>query len=216
MKSVIFDMDGVLVNSNAAHFEAFQKMGEIVGVPFTQALLERTVGMHNNSIFPLWLGGELSPERVTELALQKESLYRQIASKYLDGIDGSVELVRSLFKSKFSLAVGSSGPRANVELALKTLEIGSYFSAVVTGDDVRHGKPAPDIFLQAAQKLQASTSDCLVIEDAPQGVQAALAAGMKVIAVTTSMPRDALSEAHLVVDSLRDLNPESILRVLGF
>jgi beta-phosphoglucomutase len=215
MKSVVFDVDGVLVDSMDAHFEAFKKVGDFVGVPFTEDHLQQTFGMHNNQIFPLWLGHDLSEQRITELALKKEAMYREIASQYLQPIDGSADLVRKLHEAKFQLAVGSSGPRANVELAVKTLGLHPFFMTLVTGDDVRHGKPAPDIFLQAAEKIGANPKDCLVIEDAPQGVQAALAAGMKVIAVTTSKPKEALQAAHWIVNSLREITPQKILEIIN-
>ena len=206
IRAIIFDMDGVLVDSNAAHFLAFQKMGSALGKPFTRELLDQTFGMHNNQIFPLWLGSHLTPERVAELALQKESLYREAATGALKEITGATNLVKAMHHLGYPLAVGSSGPRANVELAVKTLKLETYFSTLVTGDDVVHGKPAPDIFLKAARNLNISPCECLVIEDAPQGVQAALSAGMKVIAVTTSRPANALSDAHRVIQSLHEIN----------
>ena len=208
--SVIFDMDGVLVDSNAGHFEAFKRVGDSLGVPFSREMLTRTFGMHNNQIFPLWLGGELSQENISELALQKESIYREIVGSTLTAIPGAVNLVAELHAVGIPLAVGSSGPRANVELAVNTLRLAPYFSALITGDDVVHGKPAPDVFLKAAAQLNMDPKNCLVIEDAPQGVEAALAAGMKVIAITTSKPREALRAAHLIIDSFAELNAATL------
>ncbi|MGZ3686683.1 MAG: HAD family hydrolase [Bdellovibrionota bacterium] len=210
-KAVIFDMDGVLVDSNAAHFEAFRKIGEQLGVPFTRELLEQTVGMHNNQIFPLWLGPGLNAERALELAVEKEAIYRQLARGKLKAIPGALTLVQALHRQGVALAVGSSGPRANVELAVETLGLGPYFRTLITGDDVKRGKPAPDIFLLAASRLGFLPEDCVVLEDAPQGVQAALSAKMKVVAVTTSRPASALAAAHLVLDTLELLNPADIL-----
>lgn len=213
--SVIFDMDGVLVDSNPAHLEAFQRIGGELGVPFTLEMLQRSVGMHNNRIFPMWLGDGLTPERIKELSDKKERIYREIAAPKLQPIPGSVGLVRSLHEAGVTLAVGSSGPRANVELAVRTLKVEKYFHAWVTGDDVQHGKPAPDIFLKASERLGRAPRDCVVIEDAPQGVQAALAAGMRVVAVTTSLPAEKLSAAHHVIESLDELRPETLLRMVA-
>jgi beta-phosphoglucomutase-like phosphatase (HAD superfamily) len=101
-----------------------------------------------------------------------------------------------------------------VALAVETLGLAAYFSALITGDDVTRGKPAPDIFLKAADALGRNPAKCIVIEDAPQGIKAALAAGMKVIAVTTSRPRAELSSAHRVVEALSELDPPSILALV--
>jgi beta-phosphoglucomutase len=166
--------------------------------------------MHNNQIFPLWLETTLSPERIVELALEKESLYREIAVSKLLPVSGALELVKKLHMAKVPLAIGSSGPRLNVDLAVKTLGLSELIPIRVTGDDVIHGKPAPDIFLKAAEALGRSPSECVVIEDAPQGIRAAHAAGMKVIAVTGSRSATDLNEAHWVVESLTELDAEKI------
>jgi beta-phosphoglucomutase len=167
--------------------------------------------MHNNQIFPLWIGDHLTPERITELAFEKESLYRTLAQDQLKAIPGVLELLEILQHEKIALAVGSSGPQENVELALRVLNVKKYFSGIVTGSDVTHGKPHPEIFLKAAQKLQMPATSCIVIEDALQGVKAARAAGMRVIAVTTSTPRESLLSADHVVDSLHELHDGQLL-----
>jgi len=205
MLGVIFDMDGVLVDSNAAHFEAFKKLGEQIGVPFTRELLQRTVGMHNNQIFPIWLGAGIAQSEITRLAGEKEQIYRSIARGTLREIPSARVLVKRLYDEGIPLAVGSSGPRENVELAIETLGLAPFFKVRVTGSDVTHGKPNPEIFLKAAEKLGLRPSDCVVIEDAPQGVRAALAAGMRVIAVTTTCPASELSAATRVVSSLDEI-----------
>lgn len=208
--SVIFDMDGVLVDSNPAHHVTFSLMGEKYGVPFTWEMMLGMVGMHNNEIIPRWLGKDypgLTPERIDEISREKEALYREKAAATLQPVPGVVELVRALHAAGFPLAVGSSGPRENVELAMEVTGVKECFPVRVTGSDVRRGKPAPDIFLKAAELLGQPPARCVVIEDAPQGVQAALNAGMKVIAVTTSKPAAELRAAHLVVESLAEVTP---------
>lgn len=212
---VIFDMDGVLVDSNLPHFEAFQVMAQRLGKPFTRELWERSIGMHNNSIFPMWLGEGLTPERIQELADEKEALYREQAGSSLKAVDGVHELLEVLKRhGGFKLAVGSSGPRQNVALAIKILGAEKVFDTVVTGHDVKHGKPAPDIFLKAGQGLGLEPSRCLVIEDAPQGIKAAIAAKMRVVGLTTSKPAKELYEATVVVNSLRELTPARISEIL--
>lgn len=210
VQAVIFDVDGVLVDSLPAHFLAFQRLGDRLGVPFTRQMLDRTLGQHNATIFPMWLGQDLQPGRLAELADEKEALYRSVAIQALQPIEGAVPLVKRLNEAKVPLAVGSSGPRDNVALALQKLGILQDFAAVVTGDDVTRGKPAPDIFLLAARRLGVDPRHCVVIEDAEQGVEAARAAGMRVVAVTTSLPAERLGRATRVVTGLAQITVESL------
>jgi beta-phosphoglucomutase len=211
---VIFDMDGVLVDSAEAHFQAWSRLGQEIGMPHPRSLFVSTFGMHNRQIIPLWLGDGLPEDEVERLGERKEAIYREVAASSLKPLDGAPELIRGLASMGFSLAVGSSGPRANVELVLGVLGVGDQFAALATGDDVRHGKPNPEVFLKAAGKLCLPPARCAVIEDAPQGVEAALAAGCKVIAVATTRTPAELQAAHLVASSLRDLRPEGILALL--
>lgn len=203
---VIFDMDGVLVHSLEAHLRAFQKMGETLGKAFTRELLEQTSGMHNSQIFPLWLERSIDPIELKTMAEKKEALYRTMVPEHVRPLPGVVDLIRNLRTQGVKLAVGSSGPRKNVELILRTLEIAPEFTVVVTGDDIRCGKPDPEVFLKAGSGLGLHPSQCLVIEDAIQGVKAAKAAGMSVIAITSSTPRERLQEANLVIDSMTEID----------
>lgn len=212
---VIFDMDGVLVDSSDAHFAAWRMLGEEVGRPYPRDLFERTFGMHNRQILPLWLGSEVPPAELEELSARKEAMYREVAAATLRPIAGVVPLVRGLSEAGFRLAVGSSGPRPNVELALGVLGVGQLFHALATGDEVREGKPHPEIFQIAARKLELDPGRCLVVEDAPQGVKAGLAAGARVLAITTSRPRPELEGAHRVIDFFDEVSPPDVLALLG-
>ena len=214
MHGVIFDMDGVLVDSNEAHFEAFKRMGEKIGTPFTIEILQKTFGMHNTQIFPLWLGQHITRAEAMAYGEEKERIYRDIAATKLKEVPGAIDLVRRVRKAGFKMAVGSSGPRENVALALSTLQIDDAFDFIVTGSDISTGKPNPEVFLKAATGLNLKPKHCLVIEDAPGGVQAGLNAGMKVIAITTSRPANDLAGAALVVDHLRAISTEQITSLL--
>lgn len=211
---VIFDMDGVLVDSSAAHLAAWNELGRKIGRSFSTEFFNHTFGMHNREILPLWLGAELSLEEVERLSEAKEAMVRAVARDAMKPIDGAVELVEALAADGFLLAVGSSGPLANVELMLELLGVSRRFAALATGDDVRHGKPHPEVFLKAAGKLGLPPGACAVIEDAPPGVQAARAAGATVIAVTTSRAAAELGEADLIVESLRRLAPPQVRELI--
>ena len=212
---VLFDMDGVLVDSNDVHFRAFRKIAADLGREFTDPELQQTFGMHNNQIFPLLLREEIPLERVREMADQKEAYYRELARDSLEPINGAVALLRSLRAAGWKVAIGSSGPAKNVRLAIEVLGIADDLDAVVTGDDVEHGKPAPDVFLKCLQRLMLPVSACVVLEDAPQGVTAAHAAGVVAVALTSSRPANELSHAELVVDQLSVLSPERLAAIIA-
>ncbi len=211
----IFDMDGVLVDSNDAHFQAFRRIGADLGRQFSDAELQQTFGMHNNQIFPLLLQEPLTAERIQLLADQKEHYYRELARTTLQPIPGALALFASLHAAGWKLAIGSSGPSRNVNLAIEVLGIGAHLDAVVTGDDIHHGKPAPDVFLLCLQRLGMTADRCVVLEDAPQGVTAALAAGIAAVALTSSRPASLLGHAQLVVDHLGELDPAGLARIVA-
>ncbi|RIK85923.1 MAG: haloacid dehalogenase [Planctomycetota bacterium] len=208
--AVIFDVDGVLTDSYRQHYASWQRMFGEIGVAFTDEQFRSTFGRTNRDIFAELYRGEMTLQRVRELGDRKEALYREIISGDFAPLAGAVELIDALSAAGFKLAVGSSGPPENVALTLKLLGRADRFSAAVTGADVIHGKPDPQVFRLAGERLNVPPERCAVIEDAPQGVEAANRAGMTSIAVLGTTTRDRLSHARLVVDSLRELSPRII------
>jgi beta-phosphoglucomutase len=194
-KGVIFDMDGVLVDSADAHRRAWQRLGEEVGVPYTDELFRRTFGQRNSSIIPTWIG-ETSAARIEELGARKEELYRELvrggAVRVYDRVP---ELLHELREAGASLAVASSGPRENVALLIEVIGVSALIEAAISADDVTEGKPHPAPFLKAAEKLAIPPRDCAVVEDSVHGIEAAKRAGMLAVAVLTSTPRADLQRA---------------------
>jgi beta-phosphoglucomutase len=213
-QAVIFDVDGVLVDSYRAHFQSWRQMFAEQSAPeFTEDQFRATFGRTSRDIIAN-LYGELGEAEIRRWDDRKEELYRDILRRDFPVIDGAVELVTALADAGFALAVGSSGPPANVALTLECLPCGGKFYARVTGADVTRGKPDPQVFLLAARRLGVEPSHCAVVEDAPAGVEAANRAGMASIALVGTATRDELSHARLVVDSLRDLSPAAIQSLL--
>jgi HAD superfamily hydrolase (TIGR01509 family) len=213
--AVIFDVDGVLTDSYEPHYLSWRRMFGEIGVEFSDEQFRSTFGRTNRDIFAQLYAGQMSPERVRELGDRKEVLYREIVSERFVPLPGAAELVDALDEAGFQLAVGSSGPPANVELTLRLLGRAEKFSALVTGADVTHGKPDPQVFRLAGERLGVPPQRCAVIEDAPQGIEAANRAGMTSIAVLGTTTRERLSHAKLVVDGLSELTPERIARLIG-
>lgn len=212
MFAVIFDVDGVLVDSYDAHFESWSRMAREVGREMTLGQFAATFGRTSREIIEHhWGQGTLSDAEIREFDDRKEALYRDIVRDAFPAMDGAAELIAALHAAGVPVGVGSSGPPENVALAIERLGVESVVAARVTGRDVTRGKPDPQVFLLAAERLDVVPARCAVIEDAPAGIAAANAAGMLSIALqsTGHTPEDA-REARHVVQSLRELSPDVI------
>jgi beta-phosphoglucomutase len=211
----IFDMDGVLVDSYYAHFQSWRELAAELGVEVTETDFARQFGRTSREIVEAYWGeGRFSDEQIAELDRRKEAYYRRIIRENFPEMPGARQLLSELKAAGFRLAVGSSGPPENVKLVLEKLQAEELFDAVVTGMDVSRGKPDPQVFLLAAQRLHLPPSQCVVIEDAPVGIRAAHAAGMAAVGlVSTGRDHASLAEADLVVESLAQLKP-SLLKDL--
>lgn len=212
--AVIFDVDGVLTDSYRPHFLSWQRLMGELDVEFTEDNFRSTFGRTNRDIFQQLYPGQLSDERMAELGERKEVLYREIINEEFFPMPGAVELVDALAGEGFLLGVGSSGPPENVDLTLQKLQRADKFAAVITGADVTKGKPEPEVFLKGAERLGVTPAACAVIEDAPQGIEAANRAGMTSIALTGTATRDSLAHAHLVVESHAELSPQRIATLI--
>ncbi len=210
---VIFDMDGVLIDSYEAHFEAWRRMLRNHGLDITEEQFAATFGQTNADIFT-GLFPSLEKERYPALGEEKEAVFRQVIARRFPEKAGASDLVRALHAAGARLAIGSSGPPENVRAVLTRLPAGRLFEATTDGSEIRHGKPHPEVFLKAAAKISLPPERCVVVEDAPVGVEAGKAAGCAVVAVTGTAPRSRLEAADLVVDSLRELDAARIHSLL--
>ena len=212
---VIFDMDGVLADTGPIHFQSWVKMAnEDAGVNFTKEFFEESFGQQSIPITRKLVGTNVEQALVEKWANLKEMYYREMVKNKLEAIPGVIELIRDLKKENIKMAVGSSGPLENVELLLTSLKIKHYFDVVITTEDVKNGKPDPDVFLIAANKLELKPENCLVIEDAPVGIEAAKRAGMKSIALTTTHKKEELYQADIIVEDLTNIHKDAILKLL--
>jgi beta-phosphoglucomutase len=213
-RAVIFDMDGVLIDSYQAHMEAWMRLGGQLGRPITEREFIPTFGRRNKEIFgALW--PDVPDADIDRLAETKEATYREIVMACRPTMDGAVELLDALKAAGFLIAVGSSGPPENVEVAMRCLGKTHPFDAIVTGRDVTHGKPHPEVFLKAAEKLGIEPRCCAVVEDSLAGLEAAARAGMAPVGLTGTFARGPLSEkAALVVESLKELTPRRIAALI--
>ena len=211
-QAVIFDVDGVLVDSYRAHYEAWNRVGRRAGRPIGEDTFASLFGRRNREILRLLWGDVLTEAQAEELAQWKEVQYREVLRTDFRPMDGAAELVDALKAAGFLLAVGSSGPPENVRIALEGLGRTRLFDATVTGTDVQVGKPDPEVFLKASAKLGVEPRCCAIVEDSTAGIKAAVRAGMTPIALVGTTTREALAQAgaDLVVESLRELSPDTI------
>lgn len=212
MNGVIFDMDGVLVDSYQPHLKSWQELARRHGLEMTEVQFAATFGRTSREIIRELWGDQVAEEDVAEMDAEKEALYRDILREDFPEMDGAEELIASLAAAGVALAIGSSGPPENVEVVMECLPSAHRFAATVHGKEVSHGKPHPEVFLKATEKLGLPPKRCAVVEDAVPGVKAARSAGMACVAITGTTTREELSSAgaNLVVDSLRELTPGHI------
>jgi beta-phosphoglucomutase len=213
IQAVIWDLDGVIIDSADEHRRAWQRLAHEEGTVMTDADFWATFGKRNDDIFTsLW--GNLPPEQVKALSNRKEMYFRELIRESAAPLPGAIELMRGLHDSGFAQALASSTPVENINLIAEVLGLKRYLSILVSGETVARGKPAPDIFLKAATELHKDPTVCLVIEDAVAGVEAAHAAGMRCIAVAGNRDLPGLHKAELMVKDLTEIDVERV-QLLG-
>jgi beta-phosphoglucomutase len=213
---VIFDLDGVLVDTGWAHRQAWRDLADREGLDISDEFFRRTFGMQNAAILPMLRPG-LGPAEIERLSNWKEQRYRDLVRPHVELAPGARPLLDDLKCHGFRLAIGSSAPPENLDVFWDGLVLAETFDARVTKEEITESKPAPQTFLKAAAKLRLPPSCCTVVEDAVAGVQAAHAADMPVVAVTTTRDRKELAEAERIVDSLAELQASDFreLRKVG-
>jgi HAD superfamily hydrolase (TIGR01509 family) len=186
-KAVIFDIDGTIVDNMHLHAEAFAVFAERHGLPaLTPEDRARLDGRRNSEIFPILFKRAVSREEWQAYEHEKESLYRELSRGRLAPMKGLHGFIARLKADGIAVALATSAPELNVAHTLTELGLIGDFPIIVRGDQVPRGKPAPDVFLEAARQLGVDPVECMVFEDAPMGIAAAQAAGMAVVAITTS------------------------------
>ncbi|MEP3480416.1 MAG: HAD family phosphatase [Fuerstiella sp.] len=212
---VIFDVDGVLVDSYQAHFITWQASARKHGFDCTEAEFALAFGRTAREVIRESWDSSLSDQWIKDFEDEKESLYREMISKEFPAIPGAFELIHALHDDQIAMAIGSSGPPLNVRAVVQALKAEDAITTVITGADVKAGKPNPDVFLQGSKGMQVPPERCVVLEDAVPGLQAARAAGMKCVGVVSSgRSREELADADHLVTDLTQLSPELIKQVI--
>lgn len=206
-QGVVWDMDGVLVDTGKFHYQAWSETLSVYGIPFNHELFRSTFGMNTASIPTALLGQRPAPELLAEISDRTEQRFRQAMRGRVQPLPGVLDWLKRLRDAGFQHAIASSAPPANIDALVDELGLHSCFDAVVSGFDLP-GKPEPTLFLEVALER------CIIVEDAIAGVEAAKRAGMRCVAVTTTNPAEALQAADVVVERLDILPAEPFQRLL--
>jgi beta-phosphoglucomutase len=202
-RAILWDMDGTLLDSAEYHWLAWQDSLHAEGYNVTREQFEASFGQRNDTILRGYFGPELTDDEIARIGGDKEARYRnQVRERGIDLLPGVQRWLARLSAKGWRQAIASAAPLANVEAIVAALEIGPFFDAFVSAEDVRNGKPDPQVFLIAAERLAVAPARCVVVEDAPAGLEAARRAGMRAIGVRTT---HADLRADIVVDTLDDL-----------
>lgn len=203
----IFDWDGVIIDSSSHHEASWDRLAHEIAKPLPEGHFKRGFGMKNEWIIQNVLHWTDDPGEIHRLSLRKEVLYREVViERGILPLPGVSTWLEKLTSQGIGCAIGSSTHRENIELSLKLLGFSRYFQAIISAEDVTLGKPAPEVFLKAADRLGLSPDRCVVFEDAHVGIEAARNAGMKVVAVATTNPIQDLYKADLAVERLDQLD----------
>ncbi len=217
IRAVLFDLDGTMVDNMSYHVDAWIEMGKKLGRELTREYIQREfAGRKNEELFPLVVGRALDAAEIDQLSEEKEARYRELFAPHvrlLGGLDAFLDLLAA---RGIAVGIATAAPAKNRRLVLERSGLAARISVVVGAEQVERGKPAPDLFLAAAQQLGCEPSVTLVFEDAVLGVQAGCAAGMLVCGVTTSEPAEALfaAGAQFTIRDFAEL-PQPLLDAVG-
>lgn len=211
--AALFDWDGVIIDSSRQHEESWDRLAAAEHRALPPGHFQRSFGMKNERIIPELLHWTTDPGEIRRLSLRKEALYREvIRERGITALPGVTTWLDALHAAGIPCVIGSSTHRENITTTLGVLGFEKHFRAIVSAEDVNHGKPDPEVFLKAAGKANAPASRCVVFEDAHVGIEAARRAGMKVVGVATTHPASALTGADQIVHRLDELTVAGLSR----
>ncbi|QTL99388.1 beta-phosphoglucomutase [Iocasia frigidifontis] len=210
IKAVIFDLDGVLTDTAEYHYQSWKKLAQEEGISFTREDNEQLRGVTRRQSLEILLKGKTLPEdKMEELMVKKNEYYQELINNITmeDLIPGVEELLNQLQEDGYKLAVASAS--RNARTVIENLEIGKKFQLIADGYSVKNNKPAPDLFLYAAEELEVEPEECIVIEDAESGIEAALAAGMHTVGIG---PEERVGQADFRYDKIKDIKLADIVQ----
>ncbi|HLT82238.1 MAG TPA: HAD family phosphatase [Cyclobacteriaceae bacterium] len=210
----IFDMDGVIADSNPYHEIALRQFSEQHGFRLTEDDLRNTIFGRTNKDWIPQLFGTTDANKIAEYAAEKEALYRELYAPHIQPVDGLIAFLDKLKALGIPRAIATSAPRENVDFTLEKTGTQSYFDVILDESFVTRGKPDPEIYLKTAEALNLPPAQCVVFEDSISGVLSAKAAGCRVIGITTTHSKDEFPPVDRVIDDFQGLEPRQLLAEL--
>ena len=210
--AVIFDMDGVIIDSNPFHKISLRQFCEKYGYHLSDEELVNRIYGRTNKEWITNLFGPLSHDELIRYEEEKEGLFRELFKNDIKALDGLNQFLHQLKEKNIPVAIGTSAPRSNVDYVLAHTKLEKYFSVILDESHVEHGKPNPEIYLKVADRLGFEPARCVVFEDSLSGVESARRAGAKVVGVATTHSVDELSHTDLVIADFNTLTPENLFK----
>jgi beta-phosphoglucomutase len=208
---IVFDMDGVLVDSNPYHKKALKSFAKRYGYNLSEEeMREHIYGRQNKEWIPSLFNREMSRDEIEKYAEEKELNFQKIYDKDIEALNGLIPFLRSLRDSNIPRAIATSAPQINVDFVFRKTDIGDYFGLVLNESHVKRGKPDPEIYLKASELLGFEPRNCVVFEDSLSGVESARRANCRVIAVATTHEPEEFGEVDLVIQDFTEITLEKI------
>ncbi|WP_020527207.1 HAD family hydrolase [Flexithrix dorotheae] len=212
--AAIFDMDGVIVDSNPFHKISLNQFSEKYGKTFTEEELRQNLyGRRNSEWIPYLFGEDLSAEDIEKYSVEKEALFREIYKDDIVALPGLEDFLKLLESNSIAKAVATSAPRENVDFTLKMTNLEKYYPIILDSSHVSKGKPDPEVYLKTAEALRYLPEHCIVFEDSLPGVESAKRAGAKVVGLATTHSAKELADTDLVIDDFRELTLEKLYSI---
>ena len=205
--AIIFDMDGVIVDSNPYHRIALRRFCEKHGHHLSDEYMKTKIfGRTNADWLQELFQDKIDEKQILEFEEEKESMFREIFDPYIKPVNGLISFLNLLRNNRIPRAIATSAPSSNVDFILNKTGIAEFFQIIIHGNMVENSKPHPEIYLKTTHAIGYPPKQCLVIEDSLSGMESAINAGCKVIALTTTHPREELRAAQLVIDDFEQLS----------
>lgn len=211
--AIMFDMDGVLIDSNPPHKIALRQFCEKYGHFLTEEQLRTKIYGRTNRDWITGLFGNISEAQLQQYAEEKEALFRKIYEPDIQALEGAVEFIKYLHEKGIPKAIATSAPRINVDFVLKHTGLGAYFDTILDESFVTVGKPNPEIYLKTAQALGFAPEKCVVFEDSLAGVEAGKSAGAKVVGITTTHTAEELAHTDLISPNFVGMTIEKLQKL---
>ncbi|MFL5787614.1 MAG: HAD family hydrolase [Flavisolibacter sp.] len=200
LQGVLFDLDGTILDNNVYHLKAWKQYLKNIGREVSDEEYRLNFnGRTNKDVVEYIHKRKMTDEEAQPFYLSKEDLYREIYKPHIKPIDGFLTLLNEIEKAHIPMGIATSGILPNIDFMFDHIPIRQYFKAVIYSKHIKRGKPDPEIYIKAAEELNADPAKCVVFEDATVGIQSAKGAGMKVIAITTTHPENELAGADKII-----------------